>query len=64
MSDPNTTPRAANDDRDGRMKLRKNNEEVLRKVVQLEARNKCLHATEAFGVCAKKEVCTESTALD
>lgn len=42
--------------RDGRLKLRKNNEEVLRKIVQAEARKKCLNATEEFGECAKKEV--------
>jgi hypothetical protein len=46
---------APNNDRDGRFKLRKNNEEVLRKIVQMEARQKCLSVTEEFGECAKKE---------
>jgi hypothetical protein len=48
------------DDRDGRLRagggssLRKNNEEVLRKVLQAEAREKCMSFTKAFGDCAKE----------
>jgi len=39
--------------RDSRMTLRKNNEEVLRKALQTEARKKCLEESKAFGDCAK-----------
>ena len=39
--------------RDSRMTLRKNNEEVLRKALQAEARKKCAVETKAFGDCAK-----------
>ena len=39
--------------RDSRMTLRKNNEEVLRKALQNEARQKCADETRAFGECAK-----------
>ena len=49
-SDPNNP----NNDRDGRLKLRKNNEEVLRKILQAEARKKCLGPSTAFGECAKE----------
>lgn len=49
-SDPNNP----NNDRDGRLKLRKNNEEVLRKIMQADARKKCLGASTAFGECAKE----------
>jgi len=35
------------------MTLRKNNEEVLRKALQNEARQKCAEETRAFGECAK-----------
>lgn len=41
--------------RDSRMTLRKNNEEVLRKALQAEARKKCLAETKAFGDCAKEK---------
>jgi ribosomal protein S12 len=34
--------------------LRKTNEEVLRKQLQLEARQKCQHAFKAFSDCAKE----------
>ena len=47
-------PNNPNNDRDGRFKLRKNNEEVLRKILQAEARKKCLEATTSFGECAKE----------
>jgi len=49
-SDPNNP----NNDRDGRLKLRKNNEEVLRKIMQADARKKCLGASTVFGECAKE----------
>lgn len=39
--------------RGDRMTLRKNNEEVLRKALQNEARKKCEAETKAFGECAK-----------
>ena len=39
--------------RDSRMTLRKNNEEVLRKALQAEARKQCVAETQAFGDCAK-----------
>lgn len=45
-----------NDARNGRLvKLRKVNEEVLRKKLQNEAREKCAHTFQAFGECAKRE---------
>lgn len=48
-----TNPNNPSNDREGRLKLRKNNEEVLRKVLQADARKKCLEETNAFGECAK-----------
>jgi hypothetical protein len=49
-----TNPNNPSNDREGRLKLRKNNEEVLRKILQAEARKKCLEETTAFGDCAKE----------
>ena len=40
-------------DRDDRLKLRRNNEEVLRKALANEAREKCRGYTNAFGRCAE-----------
>lgn len=40
--------------RNDRLTLRKTNEEVLRKKMQLEAQTKCLVETQQFGDCAKK----------
>ena len=45
-----------NDARNDRLvKMRKVNEEVLRKKLQNEAREKCAETFTAFGACAKKE---------
>ena len=41
------------DPRDDRMKLRKNNEEVFRFRLRLEAQEKCKAESSAFGECAK-----------
>jgi len=49
-----SNPNNPNNDRDGRLKLRKNNEEVLRKIMQADARKKCLGTSTAFGECAKE----------
>ncbi len=54
MSSDPANPSNPHNDRDGRLKLRKNNEEVLRKVLQADARKKCLDATNEFGECAKE----------
>ena len=40
--------------RESRLTLRKNNEEVLRKALQNEARKQCLPHVQAFGECAKQ----------
>jgi hypothetical protein len=40
--------------RNERLSLRKTNEEVLRKKLQLEAQTKCRAETTAFGECAKR----------
>jgi hypothetical protein len=40
--------------RNDRLSLRKTNEEVLRKKLQLEAQAKCKDETIAFGECAKR----------
>lgn len=45
-----------NDARNGRLvKMRKVNEEVLRKKLQNEARDKCSGAFQAFGKCAQEQ---------
>lgn len=41
--------------RNDRLTLRKTNEEVLRKKLQLEAEQACREETKAFGDCAKRE---------
>ena len=41
------------DARSSRLTLRKNNEEVLRRVLQTEARKKCNDAIKNFADCAK-----------
>lgn len=43
-----------NESRNDRLTLRKTNEEVLRKKLQLEAQAKCIVETQQFGECAKK----------
>ena len=43
-----------NESRNDRLTLRKTNEEVLRKKLQLEAQTKCIIETQQFGECAKK----------
>lgn len=40
------------DARDSRLKLRKNNEEVIRRHLQLDAKQKCAGEIKAFGQCA------------
>lgn len=43
------------DARDGRLKIRKTNEEVLRKKLQFEAQKICKEEIKAFGDCSVKE---------
>ena len=51
---PGNAKENQNTSRDGRLILRKTNEEVLRKILQGEARKKCLTETNEFGACAKE----------
>jgi hypothetical protein len=49
----NLPPVEKNASRDDRLQLRRNNEEVLRKTLANQAREKCSALTTAFGNCAK-----------
>lgn len=53
---PTTQPEQRNDAREGRLiRMRKVNEEVLRKKLQNEGRDKCDEFFKAFGKCAKEQ---------
>lgn len=51
-SDKTDVKAASSNARENRLTLRKNNEEVLRKALQNEARKQCEGTVKAFGECA------------